>query len=356
MIHTARTLVDPQEDHESVTPKRGPADVPLPQPKLALGPGDELPDPSRTTAAAIERGNSAAMADKSNNSSATLLGAVSQSDLADDERRADDGDELRTVSRFTTVEDDERRRAEERLSERGPAWAQIAALAASLVAILGLAWYLVRPPSPDKLFQRIEGVAADERSDRLLDAEDDIHQFLTRFPDDPRAPKLKNYLEEIDLLHLERRLQRLPRQLAAGDSASPIERDYLEAIGLAGTAPQRAAAKLQAIVDVYGAMPNPPETITQFVELTRRKLNQLREQSQREAPDYLAAMDRSLREAERFRASDPAKARAIWSGIVELYADKPWAAERVSRAQAALRAADDEQKAVSSRQKAVGSR
>ena len=145
---------------------------------------------------------------------------------------------------------------------------------------------------PTASYQRIDTIAADEKPERLVDAEDDIHQFLARFPDDPRVPKLKNYLEEIDLLHLERRLQRLPRQLAAGDSASPIERDYLEAIGLAGTAPQRAAAKLQAIVDVYGSMPNPPETITQFVELTRRKLNQLREQSQREAPDYLAAIDR----------------------------------------------------------------
>jgi eukaryotic-like serine/threonine-protein kinase len=356
VIHMARTQADPQEDHEAVTPKRGPADLPLPLPKLALGPGDELPDPSRTTAAAIERGNSAVMAGKSNDSSATLLGAVSQSDLANDERRADHGDELQPVSRFTTVEDDERRRAEERLSERGPAWAQVVALAASLVAILGLAWYLTRPPSPDKLFQRIEGVAADERPDRLLDAEDDIHQFLSRFPDDPRAPKLKNYLEEIDLLHLERRLQRLPRQLVAGDSASPIERDYLEAIGLTGTAPQRAAAKLQAIVDVYGSMPNPPENITQFVELTRRKLNQLREQSQREAPDYLAAIDRSLREAERLRTTDPAKARSIWSGIVELYADKPWAAERVSRAESALRTMNGETKAVGSRQTAVGSR
>jgi hypothetical protein len=181
-----------------------------------------------------------------------------------------------------------------------------------------------------------------------LDAEDDINQFLTRFPDDPRAPKLKNYLDEIELLHLERRLQRLPRQLASGKAASPIERDYVEAIGLAGTAPQRAAAKLQAMLDVYGAMPNPPESTTQFLELTRRKLAQLRDQSQRDAPDYLASIDRSLREAERLRAKDPAKAQAIWSGIVELYADKPWAAERVGRAQAALRTLSGHADAMSS--------
>ncbi len=54
--------------------------------------------------------------------------------------------------------------------------------------ILGLGWYLMRAPSADALYQKIETVAADEKPERLLDAEDDIHRFLKRFPDDPRAP------------------------------------------------------------------------------------------------------------------------------------------------------------------------
>ena len=277
-----------------------------------------------------------------------LVGDVSQSALTAADRRPVRREAGEPVSRFTSVEEDERRRAEERSSERGPAWAQIVALAACLVVVLGLIWYLTRPLSADRLYQRIDAVAADERSERLLDAEDDINQFLTRYPDDPRAVKLKSYLDEIELLHLERRLQRLPRQLASGQVASPIERDYVEAIGLAGTAPQRAAAKLQAILDVYGAAANASESTAQFLELTRRKLSQLREQSLRDAPDYLASIDRSLREAERLRSNDPAKAQAIWSGIVELYADKPWATDRVNRARSALRALAGQADAVSS--------
>ena len=95
-------------------------------------------------------------------------------------------------------------------------------------------------------------------------------------------------------------------------------------------------------------MPKPSDSATQFLELTRRKLSQLREQSLRNAPDYLASIDRSLREAERLRSIDPAKARAIWSGIVELYADKPWATERVNRARSSLRALAGQADAVSS--------
>ena len=240
------------------------------------------------------------------------------------------------IGQFTTVEEDEQRRADARRLEGGPVWAQIAALAVSLLMIIGLGWYFMRPPSADALYQRIESIAADDKPERLLDAEDDIRRFLARFPDDLRGAKLKTYLDEIDLLHLERRVQRLPRQLAAGKSVAPIQRDYVEAISLAGTVPERAIAKLQAMLDVYGQSPNPPDTTAQFLELARRKLKQLQEQSQHEAPDHLALIDASLREAEELRATELAKSRAIWSGIIELYADKPWAAERVARAKAAL--------------------
>ncbi|HKD35301.1 MAG TPA: hypothetical protein VKB78_00830, partial [Pirellulales bacterium] len=181
-----------------------------------------------------------------------------------------------------------------------------------------------------------ETVAADEKPEKLLDAEENIRRFLDRFPDDPRSAKLKPYLDEIDLLHLESRVQRLPRQLAAGKSVPPIQRDYIEAIGLAATAPDRAIAKLQALEVVYGKTPNPQDATAQFLELARRKIKLLEEQSDREAPDRLAIIDNRLREAENIRGSDQGRARQIWSSIVELYSDQTWAAGRVARARAAL--------------------
>ena len=128
--------------------------------------------------------------------------------LAADAPAASTADRAPSVSRFITVEEDERRRAEEdeRL-ERGPRWLQIALLALSLAGIVALVAYLMRPPSADKLFDAIEAIAADEKPGRLLDAKDDIRRFMERFPDDPHGAKLKGYLEEIDLLHLERQTQ-----------------------------------------------------------------------------------------------------------------------------------------------------
>jgi serine/threonine protein kinase len=334
-INMARTLADPHQDPEAtdaglqvVEPSAGD--------QVAVREAPARPESASPMAAGAPLGAKSARGPSAPSAAdqLTLSGAISRGALANDElpRIAP----AAPIGRFTTVEEDEQRRADARRLEGGPVWAQIAALAVSLLMIIGLGWYFMRPPSADVLFQRIESIAADDKPERLLDAEDDIRRFLTRFPDDPRGAKLKTYLDEIDLLHLERRVQRLPRQLAAGKSVAPIQRDYVEAVSLAGTVPERAMAKLQAMLDVYGQAPNPPETTAQFLELARRKLKQLQEQCQHEAPDHLAVIDASLREAEGLRATELAKSRAIWSGIIELYTDKPWAAERVARAKAAL--------------------
>jgi hypothetical protein len=169
-----------------------------------------------------------------------------------------------------------------------------------------------------------------------LDAEDNIHKFLARFPDDPRSAKLKGYTEQIDLLRLERQMELRPG-LANGDT--PIEHDYADAVRYASSNPEQAAAKLKAIVDFYSQTPDPSETTSRFLELSRRQLAHFAVQISKQAPAYLKLIDANLSRAEQIRTTDPTKARAIWSSIVELYADKPWAADRVAKARAALNAA-----------------
>jgi len=244
-----------------------------------------------------------------------------------------------TPSSFTTVEEDERRRAAADASSRGPVWPQVALLSLALAALVFLGFYMMRGPTADVLFERIDNaVGSGDSPERLLDAEDNIHRFLTRFPDDPRCAKLKGYVEEIDLLHLERQTKLRPG-LATGDT--PIEHDYAEAMRFASSDPDRAAARLKAIVDFYGQSPATSETTSRFLELSRRQLAHLVQQIVIQSPAYLKLIDENLSRADQLRTTDPTKARAIWTSIIELYAGKPWAADRVAKARAALNAASN---------------
>ena len=117
-----------------------------------------------------------------------------------------------------------------------------------------------------------------------------------------RAAKLKGYMEEIDLLRLERQTKLRPG-LATGDT--PIERDYAEAMRFASSDPDRAAARLRAIIDFYGQSPAASETTSRFLELSRRQLAHLDQQIAKQSPAYLKLIDENLSRADQLRTTDP---------------------------------------------------
>jgi eukaryotic-like serine/threonine-protein kinase len=234
--------------------------------------------------------------------------------------------------RFTTVEEDQRRSAEmARKSEQSPAIIQIVLLAISILMIVGLLFYFMRPPSAAKLYARIEAAANDPEPGSLLTAEEDVQTFLARFPNDERVADVKRYQDEINLERLKRRVRSL-----SNDALSPVEHDYLEAMNIVGVEPEQTIEKLQALVELYGALPDTSDRTCQCVELARRELQQLQTQAAKTVPQYLAVIDASLKRATQLRESSPEQARAIWQSIVTLYGDKTWAAAQVAKAKAAL--------------------
>jgi hypothetical protein len=238
--------------------------------------------------------------------------------------------------RFVSLEEEERERELRLRRERAPVIAQIVLLAASLIGLIALVVYFMQPPSADKLYDRIQALAADEDPDRLLEAAGDVNSFLERFPDEPRAGQLRKYQDEIELLKLERKFARRSRQLTRDSDLLPIERDYIEAINQISTDPQRTADELRALVAVHGSARSPEARVQQVLEVARRQLAQLDRQAREQAGAYLPVIDRSLKRAGELKAEDPAAAQEIWRSIIALYGDKPWAAARVQKAREEL--------------------
>jgi len=210
-------------------------------------------------------------------------------------------------------------------------------LAASLIAVGLGSWYFLRPPSADALYEKIIAITAGRSIDGLLEAERSMQEFLTRFSSDPRAGKLRNYMREIDLYRLEKKFERRAKGMASTEGLLPVERAYVEAINQAWLDPDRGLVKLQALVDLHKDRTDPTGPDGQCLELARRQLSRLRQQVARSSVESLAEVEDRLRRAEEFRHSDPQTARLMWQSLVELYQDKPWAAEAVAKARHALR-------------------
>lgn len=204
-------------------------------------------------------------------------------------------------------------------------------LLGGLILVTAVAWYLLQPPSADRLYSRImsryDGSAAS-----LAAVETDIEFFLTNFSSDHRAPQLHDMLRELQLDRRERRLDRRAKGFGAGEGLSPAERAYLEAVNLSKSDPEQSLQRLEALVVLYEREATTTGPTAECVELARRRIEQLSAELEAARGDIRAAILARLDEADRLAKKDPDKATAIYRAVVALYSHKAWAADLVDRA------------------------
>jgi serine/threonine-protein kinase len=242
------------------------------------------------------------------------------------------------ANRFTTLEEVRRAESREQASAaRDPRhWWKLAALIVLLGTIVWLVLAALRPPSADTLFHRLSRAAEDKTAESLLYAETDIDAFLTRFPRDPRAPQVRAWDEEIELYRLARQLERQAQGRGGSTTLTAVERAYLEAIEHRVRNPELTVVKLEAIIGVFGDSTATDERSRRCVELARRDLDRLRTEIDKWSPEDLKSILGELDRADTLEPTRPAEARKIRLYVIELFSNKPWAAEAVTRARQGL--------------------
>ena len=243
------------------------------------------------------------------------------------------------------------------------------------ICLLGIGffiYYLLQPVSADTLYSRILREIGAENEDenstvkvsRLLKAESNIELFLSLYPNDPRRERLHYFVEEIKLENLQRKFDlRINRLQNTDDLQSPertLERFCLEAFTLARTQPEKAVAKFQAILDIYGSDLETLEESTSGIpgerqekemkdrgleghprsesrndlclELVRRRLSVMQIQLSLQVEDQKEFLQNRLDKAAEIEGEFPEQADRIRRGIIEIYQEKPWATPYVERA------------------------
>ena len=240
---------------------------------------------------------------------------------------------LSRPSYFVPVAKEELDRAAEATGPKST-WLQTLTLTAALVLIAAGIWWFLQPPTAESLYRRISDRTAHKAIGSLRDAAGDIREYLDRFPNDAHAKELRGYEQEIELDELERDLSRRIRNADVAGLA-PVLRDYAEARDYDPLHPERGIAKLEALVNLYEQAGDSGPT-GQCLIAARRRLAELHKEVDERAKAQLGPLEERLTSADELRESDPERARAMYRAVVELYGDKPWAAEPVRRARQAL--------------------
>jgi serine/threonine-protein kinase len=238
------------------------------------------------------------------------------------------------ASRFVPVSEEELGRID--IEEPNPALTFLGislgtwSLIAALLMVAGGMWYFLQPPSADGLYRRIMNHVDDESTDSIRAAEDDVQLFLNLFSDDPRAAKIRGYQHEIEF-------DRQEKELRWKKNPLPVERAYLDAFGYLQTDPDKSAAKFQAVIDLYDAKSNQSLPGGYCIELARRRIKDIEKEREAHAEEQLPQLQSRLDRADETKADDPKHAEAMYRAVLELYADKSWAAPAIERAKAALK-------------------
>jgi serine/threonine-protein kinase len=258
-------------------------------------------------------------------------------------------------TRFTTVEEEEARRARPQPRSWLLMVAKLLLLVTVLTGIGGVAVYMAQPPTADDLYLAVTAHADTDNTDSLANVEKEVHDFIALYPNDPRRAEMLRFQEQMSLDKLERKLLRTRRGGAADPALLPAEQLYLRAMNEAADSPAAAAAILQSLVDLHadnaaaqpdGNLPTVPDDsqsaqegdarIGAIVQLAKRQLATLQADIIKQTDQQLAALQERLAAAERLTSSEPDQAAAIYRAIIDLYAASPWADSIVSEARRRL--------------------
>jgi eukaryotic-like serine/threonine-protein kinase len=226
------------------------------------------------------------------------------------------------------------------MAEEAPqhtSWWQTLALIGTLVVLWLIAWWSLQPPSANSLYKRIQVVMDSTAPLSPYDAEQvqkNIDDFIYQYGNDSRAAEVRTFEKEVEQRALQWTFNSRISGVVNKNELSPVVQMYKEAVGHIPLNPTLAMTKLQAMVDLYSRMDEDEQQpeINMCLKLAEPQLADLRERVQKQAERQIDLLKARLDAADALRKSDPKRAESIYRAVVELYGDKPWAAEPVGRA------------------------
>ena len=285
------------------------------------------------------------------------------------------------TSHFTMVPEEELDRFQPEESPSPYVSVKVAVLSATLLMVGFFFWYSLRSPSADHLYnkiqEKIENVS--DESDYLLalqSSKKELGEFMSLYPNDFRAEKVRQYTGDLELGMLERRLERQLDRKNHDSTLSAIEYAYVEAIQTVKSDPERGIEKLRAFVDMFSFEKGPDENNNesapaaesdeppsntldlragendaaaenntggfnktlpgQCVVLAKRRLEKVREESLLREKQQIELLEGRLELAETISSTDPERAAAIRRAVITFCAEKEWAKPTVEKARQAL--------------------
>ncbi len=234
---------------------------------------------------------------------------------------------------YTTVDEDDL--GNDLLSSDEPIrnWPQIIFFSAALLAIIGLVWWFMQPPSAEDLWATI---TADSRDD-YVNVSDEIDLFLEHYPNNNNAGAVRDFQASLNQSAETRGYRNKLRQRGT-ETLESYERIFLRATDSRLT-PTQSREQLQALLVLLTGASGDAEQRAACLTATENELDLLEKQAAAYQDDEEEFLQQNLARARTLAkgtGEDREQARAILQSILTLYGNESWAAAQINTAESQL--------------------
>lgn len=225
---------------------------------------------------------------------------------------------------FNTVTDQLRKQQEnadlsaEKKAEKGKLPLLLALLAVVGLGVFGL-YFVLTPPSADKLFKQIEAEKLNP-----LEVLPEIERFLDVYPKDSNAVKVQSLGSIAKAIQFHNLLS--ARKAFNRKRLSPMEKQFLDIVELAETDSTEGNRKMAAFVKLAELALEEDELTDSDTKLLEHAKG-YRAKIRSDARNTVATNLKQIRSAMDKAAKNPSEAELIYGSILELYENRLWGEE-----------------------------
>ncbi|MFO0012724.1 MAG: serine/threonine-protein kinase [Planctomycetota bacterium] len=260
-----------------------------------------------------------------------LAGEVSGSSLRD----IPSGIGQQKNTNFTEVTDTDRQRStwvihEEPKRDAWSQWLGTGGLVALLIGCIAAVYWFSLPPRPDALYRPISDAMRSEDRSRFEAIEETARRFVELYPEDARVPEVAEQLEDLQHERTIRQLQSRSRTRSE-IGLDALEQAFVDCSRSVEVDREGARRKLAALLTVF---PLTDETSAKHRKLIAAAQRMLEDLESSASDGYRSIAQESLQAQMQWAETHLSREdRTAWlRSMIELYQEKPWAAELVKSA------------------------
>ncbi|MEY4567727.1 MAG: Serine/threonine-protein kinase PrkC [Planctomycetota bacterium] len=217
-------------------------------------------------------------------------------------------------------------------------WLSIATIVAMILLCLGVIAYLLTPRTANQSYSKFSSAIETGDESELISCYEQMQEFVSHFPNDPRTPLVQASIEETEAIRLARSLTSKSKLVPSSGADATLQQSLSDALRLEKVDPELCIKKLDAICSIFAAGEKIDIADRKLLEVAKATSERLQKTVNLSNAQALKSLSEKITWADENLSRE--KRDEFMRAIIELYREKSWAKSLVEKANISLSKVD----------------